>query len=130
MRTLSQCRASTQLIAVFILKVSSSLWKATRVNVIGSPPECPEYMSEPAFARLLFMDECFVCGKIETNSRECPIYWEIQMRCCDKCLDGRYCPAHHIFPEEVVTLDFTPFSFTVALPPKATQQEISEDEEC
>ncbi|KAG9023362.1 hypothetical protein FRB95_013203 [Tulasnella sp. JGI-2019a] len=69
-------------------KVSSSLWKATRVNVIGSPPECPEYMSEPAFARLLFMDECFVCGKIETNSRECPIYWEIQMRCCDKCLDG------------------------------------------
>ncbi|KAG9008193.1 hypothetical protein FRB93_006761 [Tulasnella sp. JGI-2019a] len=68
-------------------KVSLSLWKSSRRNVLGGAPECPEYMSEPAFAQLLFSDECFVCGK-KTNW----MFWEVKMRCCNECFSGRKFP--------------------------------------
>ncbi|KAG9002425.1 hypothetical protein FRB94_003944 [Tulasnella sp. JGI-2019a] len=64
-------------------KASSNLWKASRLNVIGGTPECPEYLSEPAFARLLFAEECF-------------------MRCCSKCLHSSFSTGSYItrkFPE-------------------------------
>ncbi|KAG8995383.1 hypothetical protein FRB94_009174 [Tulasnella sp. JGI-2019a] len=86
---LQLARTTRTLRSHLMSKVSSSLWKSTRENVIGGTPECPEYMSEPAFARLLFMNECFVCGKIETSPEECRIYWNIQMRCCGEGFVGR-----------------------------------------
>ncbi|KAG9008181.1 hypothetical protein FRB93_006749 [Tulasnella sp. JGI-2019a] len=82
---LQLARSTKTLRSHLMSKVSFSVWKASRENVIGGTPECPEYMSEPAFARLLFANECFACGK-PGNNAQCPIYWTIQMRCCPKCV--------------------------------------------
>ncbi|KAG9023860.1 hypothetical protein FRB95_012392 [Tulasnella sp. JGI-2019a] len=90
-------RSTKTLRSHLMSKVSLSVWKASRENVIGGTPECPEYMSEPAFARLLFANECFICGKLGRGSpgseQGCPVYWEVQMRCCPNCLDTSFIAA-------------------------------------
>ncbi|KAI0781001.1 hypothetical protein BD413DRAFT_675505 [Trametes elegans] len=53
----------------FLLNGSSmrALWKATRRNVEGLP-ECPPYMSEYAYANLLFSNHCHECTSYTTAS--------------------------------------------------------------
>ena len=43
----------------FMSKHSAPFWKAARANVEGLP-ECPDDMSEPAYASLVFSDHCDV----------------------------------------------------------------------
>ncbi|KAG9001003.1 hypothetical protein FRB94_005027 [Tulasnella sp. JGI-2019a] len=86
---LQLARSTKTLRSHLMNRASLSVWKAARGNVIGGTPECPEYMSEPAFARLLFANECFVCGKLGGSlgpRQGWRIYWTIQMRCCPNCV--------------------------------------------
>ncbi|KAF8986837.1 hypothetical protein BDQ17DRAFT_1491391 [Cyathus striatus] len=56
-------------------------WKIARSNLDGTP-ECPEDMSEPAYASLIFENHCLGC-----QSRHSVVHcWEIRARWCKKCI--------------------------------------------
>ncbi|KAG8844322.1 hypothetical protein FRB96_003081 [Tulasnella sp. 330] len=73
---------------------SLAVWRASRQNVIGGTPPCPDDMSEPQFARLLFAIECFVCGRTPKlwSGHKCgyQVYWETRIRCCDMCSSASF----------------------------------------
>ncbi|KAH8107194.1 hypothetical protein BXZ70DRAFT_916735 [Cristinia sonorae] len=65
----------------FILhKSASGIWKAARSNIEGLP-ECPPYMSEPAYANLMFSPHCHYClsGNIQN------IITPFSVRYCNSC---------------------------------------------
>ncbi|GJE86840.1 hypothetical protein PsYK624_029230 [Phanerochaete sordida] len=59
---------------------SAFMWRAARENVDGFPP-CPEDMSEPALANLLFCAFCHGCGRARCDK----IYWDLKARYCNDC---------------------------------------------
>ncbi|KAF9246218.1 hypothetical protein BU15DRAFT_70327 [Melanogaster broomeanus] len=55
-------------------------WKTAFSNVKGLPA-CPDYISEPAYAHLVFVPLCHGC------LAPCDaIKWELRLRCCSNCL--------------------------------------------
>ncbi|KDQ51725.1 hypothetical protein JAAARDRAFT_40747 [Jaapia argillacea MUCL 33604] len=56
------------------------VWKNARVNT-GGIPDCPPYMSEPAWAHLLFGKACQSCGKRRARK----IDFRILRRVCVRC---------------------------------------------
>ncbi|KAJ3476781.1 hypothetical protein NLI96_g10924 [Meripilus lineatus] len=61
-------------------RVNVSFWTVARRNVEGLP-ECPSYLSEPAYANLVFCSHCHVC--LKSNVRT--IYWRARARYCLHC---------------------------------------------
>ena len=47
---------------------NSGLWKATRANVPGLP-ECPSFLSEPAYANVVFFHQCHVSPSASAFSK-------------------------------------------------------------
>ncbi|CAB4410888.1 unnamed protein product [Rhizophagus irregularis] len=62
---------------------TQQIWKISRLQFMpkeGMPP--PEGMSEEKYVRLLITERgCQICKK----TKECKIYWEFEVRCCEKC---------------------------------------------
>ena len=58
---LNLARTSKDFRHLLMSKSSAAFWKAARKNVDGLP-DCPPFMSEPAYANLLFCAFCHVCG--------------------------------------------------------------------
>ena len=60
---LQLCRCCKELREVLMSRRSTHLWVMARSNVFLPPPECPEDLSEPAYANLLFGNNCTVSSK-------------------------------------------------------------------
>lgn len=58
---LNLSRTSKPFRTLLISRESVPLWKASRKNVPGLP-DCPPFLSEPAYANLCFDSHCHVCG--------------------------------------------------------------------
>ncbi|KZT71819.1 hypothetical protein DAEQUDRAFT_687224 [Daedalea quercina L-15889] len=59
---------------------SASMWKASRANIEGLP-DCPPYLSEPAYANLVFFSYCHNCFKSNVQT----VLWEFSKRYCPAC---------------------------------------------
>ncbi|KDQ59954.1 hypothetical protein JAAARDRAFT_637562 [Jaapia argillacea MUCL 33604] len=76
-----------------ILARSSSkwLWEQARSNV-ENLPECPSYLTEPQYARLLFDPHCHYCG----TSGVQVVLWIYRRRACKACLDQHFVEFHSL----------------------------------
>ncbi|KAF8988735.1 hypothetical protein BDQ17DRAFT_1480692 [Cyathus striatus] len=65
---------------------ATASWKLAFSNLASGLPACPNDMSEPSYASLLFENFCHKClsGTCET------IEWVLRMRFCNKCLDREF----------------------------------------
>ncbi|CCM00067.1 uncharacterized protein FIBRA_02094 [Fibroporia radiculosa] len=61
-------------------RTSAFLWKASRDNFEGLP-DCPSYLSEPAYANLAFSPYCHNCLKPNIQT----VLWEFSVRYCNAC---------------------------------------------
>lgn len=97
---LNLARTSKDFRELLMSRRSMSFWKAARQNVEDLPP-CPEDMSEPAYANLLFRTNCYVslllflmrhadtvssfvlqhCSRAGCDQ----IYWDCRARYCKNC---------------------------------------------
>ncbi|OSX63250.1 hypothetical protein POSPLADRAFT_1139531, partial [Postia placenta MAD-698-R-SB12] len=66
--------------AFLMKRTSAYLWKVSRCN-IPDLPECPPYLSEPAYANLVFFNHCHACLKKNIKT----IFWEFSARYCTSC---------------------------------------------
>ncbi|KAH9907124.1 uncharacterized protein B0H18DRAFT_898352, partial [Fomitopsis serialis] len=88
----------------FMTKKSSAyIWKESLKNVQGVPP-CPEQLTEPAWAALLYSPYCTVSGDISLiysadfsplNCQGCGVevftewHWRFYVRFCQECSETR-----------------------------------------
>lgn len=56
---LSLARSTRDFRTLLMSKDSAFIWSAARGNIIGLPP-CPTFLSEPAYANLVFNPDCYV----------------------------------------------------------------------
>ncbi|KAJ3825576.1 hypothetical protein F5880DRAFT_1700706 [Lentinula raphanica] len=78
-------RTSKDLRSILMSKSSANIWQLAGSNVEGLPP-CPDDLSEPQYANLLFEPQCHVCmgpGRCEN------ILWNFRIRSCYQCLRTR-----------------------------------------
>ncbi|KAK0209119.1 hypothetical protein DFS33DRAFT_1307755 [Desarmillaria ectypa] len=73
-------RTTKQFRRVLTHKSSTTVWKSSLANVTGLPP-CPEDMSHPAWASLVFDHFCHKC--FAANIRN--VDWYLRVRLCSKC---------------------------------------------
>ncbi|KAH9920183.1 hypothetical protein B0H21DRAFT_767734 [Amylocystis lapponica] len=69
------------------------LWKVVRKS-IDDFPDCPSYLSEPAYANLAFFPHCHSClkGNIKT------VLWALCARYCNNCLQSKTSRYSNGFP--------------------------------
>ncbi|KAG8908287.1 hypothetical protein FRB99_007820 [Tulasnella sp. 403] len=58
---------SRRLRSILMTREMMHIWRAARMNVVALP-ECPDDMSEPQYARLMFGAECYDCGGRATKT--------------------------------------------------------------
>ncbi|KZT11467.1 uncharacterized protein LAESUDRAFT_692353 [Laetiporus sulphureus 93-53] len=76
---------------------SANLWKVSRQHVEGLP-DCPPYLSEPAYANLAFFPYCHGC--LRTNIHN--IIWEFNVRYCRTCKKSLIVPSYYFeLPSEI-----------------------------
>ncbi|KAI0077476.1 hypothetical protein K474DRAFT_1661749 [Panus rudis PR-1116 ss-1] len=85
---LSLSRTSKAFRVLLMSRSAILYWKGARRNVPGLP-ECPEDMSEPAYASLVFDTRCQGCPK--THIPE-PI-WQFRRRYCNQCKEANSTPS-------------------------------------
>ncbi|KAF8959594.1 hypothetical protein BDZ97DRAFT_1837041 [Flammula alnicola] len=78
-------RTTKALRGVLMTRSAIFVWKLARSNVEGLPP-CPDDLTEPQYANLLFADSCHFCLRTPSIAT---IVWSARVRCCDKCLYRR-----------------------------------------
>ncbi|KAF8996632.1 hypothetical protein BDQ17DRAFT_1249599 [Cyathus striatus] len=76
-------RTMKALRGIILDRTSASVWKQARHNMNGLP-ECPEDISEPCYASLLFENRCL--NQDQCASRKTQIWWEFRARWCQKCV--------------------------------------------
>ncbi|KAI0721707.1 hypothetical protein C8T65DRAFT_800234 [Cerioporus squamosus] len=64
---LNMSRASRDFRSFLLNRTNAGLWRAARSNVPGLP-DCPPFLSEPAYANLVFSFQCHV----STSESACP----------------------------------------------------------
>ncbi|KAI0645558.1 hypothetical protein C8Q79DRAFT_1091195 [Trametes meyenii] len=78
---LNLARTTKEFRAFLMSRNSASLWKAARKQVPGLP-DLPYWLSEPAYANLMFFTYCHGCLKPNIQS----VYWRLCARYCnDEC---------------------------------------------
>ncbi|PIL35919.1 hypothetical protein GSI_01579 [Ganoderma sinense ZZ0214-1] len=77
---LSLARTTKDFRTFLMSRDAAPFWKAARQQVEGLP-ECPEDLSEPAFANLVFFPYCHECLKPNVKST----LWEFLVRYCPSC---------------------------------------------
>ncbi|KZT70895.1 hypothetical protein DAEQUDRAFT_707622 [Daedalea quercina L-15889] len=80
MDLLNLARTSKPFRVLLMSRISAGLWRTSRKLVEGLP-DCPEHLSEPAYANLVFSAQCHNCLKPNTQS----ILWELLVRYCRPC---------------------------------------------
>ncbi|KAL4252494.1 hypothetical protein ABKN59_002771 [Abortiporus biennis] len=81
MDLLNLARTNKDFRSLLMNKLSANLWRASRATVEGLP-ECPRFLSEPAYANLAFDGHCYNCFKPAKH-----VIWEFLVRYCNKCKD-------------------------------------------
>ncbi|KAI0630474.1 hypothetical protein C8Q77DRAFT_1133246 [Trametes polyzona] len=64
-------------------KMNESLWTQARKNA-DNLPECPPFMSEPAFIHLLYSQNCHFCGAPNVRSVLCSYFTRVCSACYPK----------------------------------------------
>ncbi|KZT08450.1 uncharacterized protein LAESUDRAFT_723975 [Laetiporus sulphureus 93-53] len=77
---LNSARTTRPLRAFLMTRRSAFIWRASRTQVDGLP-DCPQHLSEPAYANLMFFSHCHKCLKGNNNSA----LWEFAARYCQRC---------------------------------------------
>ncbi|EFI28459.1 hypothetical protein CC1G_13992 [Coprinopsis cinerea okayama7 len=82
---------------------SREIWVKALEEVVPTVPPCPEDLTEPAYAMLLFGYECQFCPTRSARGTRLLMTW--RMRACFKCLEGMFStkeePAHEQWHEIV-----------------------------
>ncbi|KAI0695439.1 hypothetical protein C8T65DRAFT_46348 [Cerioporus squamosus] len=78
---LQLARVSRDLRAMLLSRTSRHVWIAARKNVSPPPPDCPEFLSEPRYAYLLFERFCMLCGA----GRSINVHYAGLARLCREC---------------------------------------------
>ncbi|KZO97156.1 hypothetical protein CALVIDRAFT_597868 [Calocera viscosa TUFC12733] len=88
---------------------STRVWRAARGTIPGLP-DCPEDVSEPQYAKLLFERDCTTCTAVNGPSPDLAL----RMRLCRNCKRKSMIPARKfksLFPEEDLSiLRIVPFT--------------------
>ncbi|KAI1786180.1 hypothetical protein LXA43DRAFT_898457 [Ganoderma leucocontextum] len=79
---LSLARTTKEFRAFLMSRTAGTFWKVARQQVEGLP-ECPEHLSEPAYANLVFSSHCYECLKPNVKNT----LWEFGVRYCPSCKD-------------------------------------------
>ncbi|TFK91346.1 hypothetical protein K466DRAFT_327075 [Polyporus arcularius HHB13444] len=74
-------RTSRDFRAFLMSRGSAPSWRAARKQVDGLP-DCPPFLSEPAYANLVFFTECHGCAAPDCTDI---VVWSFALRCCAKC---------------------------------------------
>ncbi|KAF8164095.1 hypothetical protein BJ912DRAFT_273453 [Pholiota molesta] len=82
-------RTTKALRAILMSRSSTSVWMSARSNVFGLP-DCPDDLSEPQYAALMFVKGCTFCQR---NIPGIQIFWYARVRCCTKCAKLNFTPA-------------------------------------
>ncbi|KAI0073705.1 hypothetical protein K474DRAFT_1677692 [Panus rudis PR-1116 ss-1] len=72
---LNLARTSKPFRELLMSRQSASFWRGARKNVPGLP-NCPPYMSEPAYANLCFFSHCHECLRPNVKA----VHWEFRAR--------------------------------------------------
>ncbi|KAI0634989.1 hypothetical protein C8Q77DRAFT_1156349 [Trametes polyzona] len=78
---LQLARTSKELRAILLSPACRHLWVAARRNIAPPLPECPSYMTENRYARLVFERVCDACGV----GRSVNVDYAIPARFCGAC---------------------------------------------
>ncbi|KAK7676864.1 hypothetical protein QCA50_020200 [Cerrena zonata] len=91
---LNLARTTKEFRDLLISRNASPFWKAARKNVEGLP-DCPPFLSEPAYANLCFQTSCHNCltGGVQT------VLWSLRVRYCKKCQDMLLINSRYEFAE-------------------------------
>ncbi|EIW60825.1 uncharacterized protein TRAVEDRAFT_46065 [Trametes versicolor FP-101664 SS1] len=65
-------------------KLSKHAWVAARKNIVPALPDCPDFISEMAYAHVLFEHSCEACDAPRARHA----LYEIPMRLCKQCLEA------------------------------------------
>ncbi|KZT08449.1 uncharacterized protein LAESUDRAFT_676534 [Laetiporus sulphureus 93-53] len=84
---LNLARATKPFHGFLMSRKSMHIWKSSR-SLIDGLPDCPEHLSEPAYANLLFFSHCHRCLKGSINS----VLWEFSVRYCKACKNDMAIP--------------------------------------
>ncbi|KAH9892450.1 hypothetical protein C8Q73DRAFT_698062 [Cubamyces lactineus] len=76
---LNLARTSKDWRAFLMNRKQEPLWKAARIQQEPTMPDLPPFLSEPAYANLMFFKHCHGCLKPSANN----IYWEFGIRLCN-----------------------------------------------
>ncbi|KAI0645572.1 hypothetical protein C8Q79DRAFT_965195 [Trametes meyenii] len=88
---LNLARTSKNFRAFLLDRKFEHVWKAARSQVPGLPDR-PPYFSEPAYANLMFFDNCYNCGKSNVQH----VYWEFGVRYCNEKCGGQIVVARNL----------------------------------
>ncbi|KAF8549225.1 hypothetical protein OG21DRAFT_1515448 [Imleria badia] len=81
---LNLARTCKSLRILLMDRASEFIWRAAR-RQFEDLPDCPDDLSEPAYANLAFYARCHACDKHTTA-----VFWRIRRRYCTECRDERY----------------------------------------
>ncbi|KAI1783155.1 hypothetical protein LXA43DRAFT_1047721 [Ganoderma leucocontextum] len=82
---LRMARASMAFRKMLMSRTSRHIWIASRRNAVPPLPECPNNLSEPRYAAVLFERTCQNCGA----SRSMNVDYAVFVRLCDNCWMAR-----------------------------------------
>ncbi|CAB4391048.1 unnamed protein product [Rhizophagus irregularis] len=104
--TLSQvCRKFREYLCAPNSFSTQQIWKESRLNFMPKevmPP--PEGMTEKKYVELLMTERgCQICKRIT----ECKIYWEFEVRCCEKCRNKKTIYRHELTLKMKYPSEFT-----------------------
>ncbi|KAJ8462824.1 hypothetical protein ONZ51_g10652 [Trametes cubensis] len=75
---LNLARTSKEWRAFLMNRRQEPLWKTARMQQEPTLPDLPPFMSEPAYANLMFFKDCYGCGKPNAYK----VYWIFGIRLC------------------------------------------------
>ncbi|KAG8961923.1 hypothetical protein FRC03_004838 [Tulasnella sp. 419] len=69
---------------VVMSKTSKAAWRIARQSQEPDMPDCPEFLTEPQYAALVFTTICQVCG----NPKATRVYYGLYSRYCKRCVSS------------------------------------------
>ncbi|KAG8925925.1 hypothetical protein FRC02_009339 [Tulasnella sp. 418] len=96
-------RSSKRLRAILMTEDSVSIWRTSRKNQVNGLPDCPDDLSEPQYAALVFTTVCQGC----TGLRAVRVHYGLRTRHCIRCY-----PDHIIKEEKISTLNLSMIKLT------------------